>query len=37
VEELAYPETNPSLSRREVLERIANGELTAEEALKALD
>ena len=35
--QLQFVETNPSPSRAEVLERLKNGELTAEEAIRALE
>ena len=34
---LEFVETNPSPSRAEVLERLKNGEITAEEAIRALE
>ena len=34
---LQFVETDPSPSRAEVLERLKNGELTAEEAIRALE
>ena len=35
--QLQFVETNPSPSRAEVLERLKNGELTAEEAIRVLE
>jgi len=35
--QLEFVDTNPSPSRAEVLERLKNGELTAEEAIRALE
>jgi hypothetical protein len=35
--QLQFVETNPSPSRAEVLERLKNGELTAEEAIRELE
>jgi hypothetical protein len=35
--QLQFVETNPSPSRAEVLERLKRGELTAEEAIRALE
>jgi hypothetical protein len=35
--QLQFVETNPSPSRGEVLERLKNGELTAEEAIRVLE
>lgn len=35
--QLEFVETNPSPSRSEVLERLRNGEITAEEAIQALE
>jgi hypothetical protein len=35
--QLEFVETNPSPSRAEVLERLNNGEMTAEEAIRALE
>jgi hypothetical protein len=35
--QLEFIDTNPSPSRAEVLERLKNGELTAEEAIRALE
>lgn len=35
--QLEFVETNPSPSRAEVLERLNNGELTADEAIRALE
>ena len=35
--QLEFFETNPSPSRAEVLERLKNGEITAEEAIRALE
>jgi hypothetical protein len=35
--QLEFIETNPSPSRAEVLERLKNGEITAEEAIRALE
>ena len=35
--QLQFVETNPSPSRAEVLERLKNGELTAEEAFRVLE
>ncbi len=35
--QLEFVETNPSHSRAEVLERLNNGELTADEAIRALE
>jgi len=35
--QLEFVETNPSPSRAEVLERLRNGEITAEEAIRALE
>jgi hypothetical protein len=35
--QLQFVETDPSPSRAEVLERLKNGELTAEEAIRALE
>jgi hypothetical protein len=35
--QLEFVETNPSPSRVEVLERLSNGEITAEEAIRALE
>lgn len=34
---LQFVETNPSPSRAEVLERLRNGEITADEAIRALE
>lgn len=35
--QLEFVDTNPSPSRAEVLERLKNGEITAEEAIRALE
>ena len=35
--QLEFIDTNPSPSRAEVLERLKNGEITAEEAIRALE
>ncbi len=35
--QLEYVDTNPSPSRTEVLERLGSGEITAEEAIRALE
>ena len=35
--QLEYVDTNPSPSRAEVLERLKNGEVSAEEAIRALE
>jgi hypothetical protein len=35
--QLEFVDTNPSLSRAEVLERLNKGELTADEAIRALE
>ena len=35
--QLEFVDTNPSPSRTEVLERLKNGEITAEEAIRALE
>jgi hypothetical protein len=35
--QLEFVDTNPSPSRAEVLERLKNGEVTAEEAIRALE
>jgi len=37
VGQLEFVDTNPSPSRTEVLERLKNGEITAEEAIRALE
>jgi len=35
--QLEFVDTNPSPSRAEVLERLSNGEITAEDAIRALE